>query len=78
LVAATAVAIVLMFFTGPLQYIPAAALGAVLVWASFSLVDLKTLKILYRIDRREFALSLLATLGAAAVGAVQAICLLWY
>ena len=73
LVAATVVAIVLMFFTGPLQYIPVAALGAVLVWASFSLVDFKTLKRLYRIDRREFGLSLLATFGVAAVGAIQAI-----
>lgn len=73
LVAAGAVAAVLMFFTGPLQYIPVAALGAVLVWASFSLVDIKTLKMLYRIDRREFALSILATLGVAAVGAIQAI-----
>ena len=73
LVAAAAVALVLLFFTVPLQYVPVAALGAVLVKAAFSLVDLATLRKLFKIDRHEFALSLLATLGVVAVGAVQAI-----
>jgi MFS superfamily sulfate permease-like transporter len=73
LFAASFVAIVLMFFTGLLKYVPIAALGAVLVKAAFSLVDVHTLKTLYRIDRREFALSILATLGVVAVGAVKAI-----
>ena len=73
LVAAAAIAAVLMFFTGPLAYVPSAALGAVLVKAALSLIDVKTLKTLYQIDRREFGLSLLATLGVVAVGAVQAI-----
>ena len=73
LVAAATVALVLLFFTVPLQYVPVAALGAVLVKAAFSLVDITALRQLFRIDRREFALSLLATLGVVAVGAVQAI-----
>ncbi len=73
LVTAAAVACVLLFFTGPLQYVPVAALGAVLVKAAYSLVDVRTLKTFYKMDRRELALSLLATLGVAAVGAVQAI-----
>jgi MFS superfamily sulfate permease-like transporter len=73
LVTAAAVAAVLLFFTGPLQYVPVAALGAVLVKAAFSLLDLKSLKIFYNVDRRELALSLLATLGVATVGAIQAI-----
>lgn len=73
LVAAAVVASVLMFFTGPLRYVPVAALGAVLVKAAFSLVDLSTLKELFHVDRREFALSIIATLGVVAVGAVQAI-----
>ena len=73
LVAAGTIAAVLLFFTTPLQYVPIAALGAVLVKAAFSLVDLDALRRLYKIDRVEFALSLLATLGVVAVGAVQAI-----
>lgn len=73
LVAAAAVAAVLLFFTQPLQYVPIAALGAVLVKAGLSLVDLRSLRTFHRIDRRELALSLLATLGVVAVGAIQAI-----
>lgn len=73
LVAAGVIVLVLLFLTGPLQYVPIAALGAVLVKAALSLVDIKTLKILYRIDRREFALSILASLGVVAVGAIKAI-----
>lgn len=73
LVAAAVVAAVLMFFTGPLRYVPVATLGAVLVKAAFSLVDVSTLNELYRVDRREFALSIIATLGVVAIGAVQAI-----
>ena len=75
LVAATAVAGVLLFFTGPLQYVPIAALGAVLVGAAYSLVDVQTLKVLFRADRLELSLSLLATLGVVTIGAVQAILL---
>lgn len=73
LVAAAAVAAVLIFFTGPLRYVPIAALGAVLVKAALSLVDLEGLREIYRIDRREFALSIIATLGVVAVGAIDAI-----
>lgn len=73
LVTAAAVAVVLLFFTEPLRYVPIAALGAVLVKAAFSLLDLKALKTFYQMDRRELGLSLLATLGVATVGAIQAI-----
>jgi high affinity sulfate transporter 1 len=73
LVTAASIATVLLFFTGPLQYVPIAALGAVLVKAASSLLDLRSLRVFYQMDRRELALSLVATLGVAAVGAVQGI-----
>jgi high affinity sulfate transporter 1 len=73
LVAAAAVAMVLLFFTAPLQYVPVAALGAVLVAAALSLIDVDSLRLFYRIDRSEALLSVLATLGVVAVGAVNAI-----
>jgi high affinity sulfate transporter 1 len=73
LVTAVTVAAVLLFFTSPLQYVPIAALGAVLVKAASSLLDIPSLKSFYKVDRRELALSLLATLGVVAVGAVEAI-----
>ena len=73
LVAAATIAVVLMFFTGPLRYVPIAALGAILIKAAFSLVDLKALQLIYKLDRREFALSVLSLLGVVAVGAIHAI-----
>jgi high affinity sulfate transporter 1 len=75
LVAAVAIAAVLLFLTEPLQYVPTAALGAVLVVAGLSLVDIATVRLIYRIDRTEAVLSVLATLGVVAVGAVNAILL---
>ena len=73
LVTAATVALVLIFFTGPLQYVPIAALGAILVKAAISLIDISTLKLLFRMDKQEFAISILATLGVVAVGAIHAI-----
>jgi MFS superfamily sulfate permease-like transporter len=73
LFAAAAVAIVLLFLTGPLQYLPLAALGAVLVMAGLLLIDVETLKLIYRIDPVEAFISVLATLGVVAVGPVNAI-----
>jgi high affinity sulfate transporter 1 len=75
LAAATTIGLVLMFLTGPLQYLPVAALGAVLVMAAASLVDLRALKEIHQIDRREFALSVITTVGVVAVGAIDAILL---
>lgn len=73
LVAAATIAAVLLFFTGPLRYVPIPALGAVLVMAGLSLVDVSALKLIYKIDRLEFGQSVIATLGVVAVGAIHAI-----
>lgn len=73
IIAAAALCIVLLFLTAPLAFVPIAALGMVLVFSAYSLVNIATLKVIYRISRTEFMLSILATLGVVAVGAVQAI-----
>jgi len=73
LVAAMAVALVLVFLTGPLRYVPEAALGAVLVMAAYSLVNIKPVRDLWREDKGEFAISIVATLGVVAVGSIDAI-----
>jgi high affinity sulfate transporter 1 len=73
LIAAAAIALVLLFLTAPLRHIPMAGLGAVLIMASLSLLDLQTLREFYRLSRFEFALSLLATVGVIWVGAINAI-----
>ncbi len=73
LVAAAVLVVVLLFFSAPLQYVPVAALGAVLIAAGLSLIDVRSVLLFYRIDRSEAFLSVLATLGVVAVGAVNAI-----
>jgi high affinity sulfate transporter 1 len=73
LVAAASIGVVLLFFTRPLRYVPVAALGAVLVKAALSLVDVPSLRAIYRINRREFGLSIIAMLGVVAVGSIRAI-----
>jgi MFS superfamily sulfate permease-like transporter len=72
-VAAAAIAAVLLFFTEPLRYVPIPALGAVLVFAAFSLFDVGALREIWKIDKREVALSVLTTLGVVALGAINAI-----
>ncbi len=73
LVAAATIATVLLFLTDPLQYVPIAALGVVLVFAAFSLFDISTLREIWQIDRREVGLAVLTMLGVVAVGAINAI-----
>lgn len=73
LVAAATIAVVLLFLTGPLRHVPVAALAAVLVRASISLLDIAALGRMLRFSRFECALSLVATVGVIWVGAIQAI-----
>jgi high affinity sulfate transporter 1 len=73
LIAAAAIALVLLFFTGPLQYVPIAALGAVLVFAAYSLFDWKTLREIWTVDRLEFLLAIVTTLCVVAFGAINGI-----
>jgi high affinity sulfate transporter 1 len=73
LVAAATIAAVLLFLTGPLRYVPIAALGALLVFASISLFDTRTLREIWRIDRTEVGLAVITTLGVVAFGAINGI-----
>jgi high affinity sulfate transporter 1 len=73
LVAAASLALVMIFLTAPLQYIPTAALGAVLVFAAFSLFDGRSLREFWALDRREAALSVVTTLGVVGFGAIHGI-----
>jgi high affinity sulfate transporter 1 len=75
LVAAAAMALVLLFFTGPLQYLPGAALGAVLISAAIGLFDWRALVRFYRIAEGELLVCVAAMLGVVALGAMQGIAL---
>jgi MFS superfamily sulfate permease-like transporter len=73
LVAAVTITAVLLFLTGPLRYVPIAALGALLVFASISLFDTRTLREIWSIDRTEVVLAVITTLGVVALGAINGI-----
>jgi MFS superfamily sulfate permease-like transporter len=75
LVAAASIALVLVFLTKQAQYVPTPALGAVLVMAAVSLVDIATLKTLWREARGEFYICLSATLGVVLFGSLKGILL---
>ena len=72
LVAAATIAVVLLFLTEPLRYVPVAALGAVLIFAAFSLFDVGTLREIWKYDRLEVGLSLITMLGGGP-GAINGI-----
>ncbi len=73
LVAAAAMALVLLFFTGPLAYLPGSALGAVLISAGIGLFDWRALVHFSRIGEGELAVCVTAMLGVVAFGAIQGI-----
>jgi high affinity sulfate transporter 1 len=73
LVAAAAIAIVLMFLTAPLQFVPVAALGAVLIIAALSLFDLRVLRHFWMVSKTEFLISIIATIFVIRFGAIKAI-----
>jgi anti-anti-sigma factor len=75
LVAAATIALVLLFFTGPLQYLPSSALGAVLISAGVGLFDWRALVRFYRIQEGEFLVCAAAMLGVVTLGALQGIAL---
>ena len=67
LVTAGTVGLVLLFFTGPLQYLPRCVLGAIVFTIAIGLVDLRGLRDIQRESPAEFAM---ATITAAVVVAV--------
>jgi len=75
LVAAATIAVILLFFTGPLRYLPGSALGAVLISAGIGLFDWRALVRFYRIQEGEFLVCVAAMLGVVTLGALQGIAL---
>lgn len=73
LIAAGIIAVVLLFLTGPLRYLPVAALGGVLIVAAAGLIDFPSLRRLWRVSRQEFAVSIITTLGVIAVGVMRGV-----
>lgn len=75
IVAAGLLLVVVLFATAPLAYLPRAAIAAVLIDAGLRLVNVDALRAIKRIDRGEFWLAMLVTLGVVVLGPMQAILL---
>ena len=72
-VGAICIALLLVFAPTLLQNLPNAALGAVVIAACLSLVDIQGFVRLYRIRRGEFVLAFVCFLGVALIGVIQGI-----
>ena len=75
LLAAGVIALVLLFLTGPIQYLPKATLGAVIVVAALGLVELDAWRGIARVSRVELAIATITMVGVIAVGVLQALLL---
>ena len=75
LLAAAVIALVLLFLTGPIQYLPKATLGAVIVVAALGLVELDAWRVIARVSRVEVAIAAITMVGVIAVGVLQALLL---
>ena len=71
--AAGAVAVVLLFLTEPMQFLPKATLGAVIVMAAIGLVDPKAWRFLARQSRGDLIIAVITMAGVVIVGVLQAL-----
>jgi sulfate permease, SulP family len=73
LIGAGAIACVLLFLTEPMQYLPKAALGAVIVAAAIGLIEPASWRGLARTSRVEVAIAAATMAGVIAVGVLEAL-----
>ena len=73
LVGAAVIAVVLVFATGLMQYVPQPTLGAIVIAAALSLADVAGTRRLWQQRRMEFWLSVIALLGVAFLGVLPGI-----
>ncbi|HYN18175.1 MAG TPA: SulP family inorganic anion transporter, partial [Actinomycetes bacterium] len=73
LIGAGAIACVLLFLTEPMQYLPKAALGAVIVAAAIGLIEPASWRGLARTSRVEVAIAAVTMAGVVAFGVLQAL-----
>jgi high affinity sulfate transporter 1 len=73
LVFAGVVAIVLLFLTGPLQYLPRCVLGGIVFTIAIGLIKLRSLRDIYRESPGEFTLAVITAVVVALVGVEEGI-----
>lgn len=72
-VAALALLATVLYLRPALAILPIPALGAILVAAAISLIDIQALREIWRISRMEFAFALLALWGAVSLGVLNGV-----
>ncbi len=72
-VGALCIALLLIVAPNLLQNLPSAALGAVVIAAALSLIDIQSLRRLYHQRQAEFVFSIVCFLGVALIGVLQGI-----
>ena len=73
LVAAAVMAVVLLFLTAPLAYLPTTVLAAILISSALSLFDFASLRGYYRISKPEFRHAVVAMIGVMTVGVLPGV-----
>jgi len=73
LFAAATVALILLFLTGPVQYLPKAVLGAVIVFAAVGLIEPAAWRVLAAVDPVEAAIAAVTTVCVIFFGVLDAL-----
>ena len=72
-VSAAALALTILFLADALSFLPTPALGAILASAAVSLIDVRSLRDVWRINRIEFAFALISIVGVVVLGVLQGV-----
>jgi SulP family sulfate permease len=75
IVAACFVILFLMFFTSVLRNLPLVSLGAIVIVAGYSLIDIQEFRSIYETRRSEFVLSVLTLVGVLVFGLIEGVAL---
>jgi high affinity sulfate transporter 1 len=68
-----AIAVILLFLTEPVQYLPTAVLGAVIIAAAFGLVEPAAWRALAAVDRVEVGIAAVTAISVVVFGVLQAL-----
>lgn len=75
IVAAILIGFVVLFLLDPLQYIPSCVLAVILIYSSWSLIDIKTILKFYNRNREAFYLSLSTLIAVLVIGIIPGMAL---
>ncbi|RKS85222.1 high affinity sulfate transporter 1 [Orbus hercynius] len=75
IIAAGTIALVVFFLLSPLQYIPTAVLGIILIYSSWSLIDIHSIARFFKLNRDAFYLSLVTFIAVLLIGIIPGMAL---